>query len=94
MNDRTQRIEELVLGVLSFYEPMSFELILLDMPDEEILDIPDFNREDLEDCLKSLQKKKRIKKTTSGAEKEVFWIKAFPKKSLLQKALSFLKKFS
>ncbi len=94
MSDRAEKIEELVLGVLSFYEPMSFELILLDMPDEQILDIEDFNREDLEKCLEELLKKKRIKVTSPKTDKEVFWLKVFPKKSFLQRTLSYLKKFT
>lgn len=89
--ERSEKIESLVLEVLSFYEPMSLELILLDMPEDEILSIPEFNREDLESALKILVKKKRVKLSVLGAKKERFWIKAFPKKSLFQR---FLRRFN
>lgn len=89
MSDRFEKIEALVLEVLSFYEPMSLELILLDMPEERIAEIPDFNREELEDILKKLKKESRI--TSSTVKKETYWIKKIPRKSLLKRFLSRLK---
>lgn len=91
MNDRQIKIENLVLEVLSFYEPMSFELILLDMPEDKILDIPDFNREDLEKTLDLLLKKKRIKLSSNKINKEIYWIKVFPKKGIFKRLLSFFR---
>jgi hypothetical protein len=88
MNERQNKIEALILEVLSFYEPMSFELILLDMPEKQILEISNFNREDLEKTLKILIKKKRIKVSSSKSDKEVFWIKVIPKKGLLRRISS------
>jgi hypothetical protein len=85
MDERAKKIEELVLEVLSFYEPMSFELILLDMPEERIFEISEFNREDLEEMLKLLVLSKKIKITSKKSDKEVFWIKVFPKKSLIER---------
>lgn len=90
MNQRDKLIEDLILEVLSFYEPMSLELILLDMPKERIAEIENFNREDLEKTLKLLKKKKRIKKTSKRSEKEDFWIKIFPKKGVLHRFLSYV----
>jgi hypothetical protein len=91
MSERSNKIEALVLEVLSFYEPMSFELILLDMPEDKILDIPDFNREDLEKTLSLLIKKKRIKVSSKKSEKEIFWIKVFPKKGVFKRLFSFFR---
>jgi hypothetical protein len=91
MSERSIKIEALVLEVLSFYEPMSFELILLDMPEDKILGIPDFNREDLEKTLSLLIKKKRIKVSSNKSEKEIFWIKVFPRKGVFRRLLLFFR---
>ena len=90
MGDRNEKVEELVLETLSFYEPMSFELILLDMPRERILDIPNFNREDLEKALSSLKESKKIKELSLNSKNEICWIKVFPKKGLIKRIYSFL----
>ncbi|MBK26961.1 MAG: hypothetical protein CME70_23360 [Halobacteriovorax sp.] len=89
---RKEDIESLVLEVLSFYEPMSFELILLDIPDERIAQIPDFCRADLEEALKLLEKKKKVKLSLENEKKEKFWIKVFPKKSILSQIFSYFRR--
>jgi len=70
---------------------MSFELVLLDIPDERIAQIPDFCRADLEEALKLLEKKKKIKLSMDIQTKEKFWIKLFPKKSILSRVISLIR---
>lgn len=91
MSSRQEKIEGLVLQVLSYYEPMSFEMILLDMPQDLIREIPDFNREELDQALLSLKKQKLIKLMSKPKDKDKLWLRLFPKKSIIQRLLSYLK---
>ncbi|MCP4915157.1 MAG: hypothetical protein GY909_18705 [Oligoflexia bacterium] len=84
MSSRQEKIDSLVLQVLSFYEPMSFEKILLDMPDDRIAEIEDFNREDLDKALEKLVKKK-LAKLSYGEKKEKFWLRQIPKRSIFSR---------
>lgn len=91
MSDRTSQIENLVLEVLSFYEAMTFELILMDMPEERVKQISNFNREDLESALTILLKKKKIKVVSKKSDNDKSWIKIFPKKGLLKRILTYFR---
>lgn len=73
------KLEELVLGTFSFYEPMTFSKVILDMDSEALKNFPNFSREDLEDIIKNLEKKKLIK--SSQIDKEVGWIRIHPKRA-------------
>lgn len=71
--------EELILTTLSFYEPLRWEQIILDL-DESFLKVnPNFSKEDLEGVLITLEKKKLIKKQ---GKKDPLWLRKFPKKRL------------
>jgi hypothetical protein len=76
-------IEELVLGTTSFFEPMTLSQIILDFDDKKLSNFPDFDKEQLIQIIKYLEKKKILKKVT--IDKEVGWIKIQPKRSWLQK---------
>ena len=52
------------------------------MPIERIKEVGEFTKEDLEATLKDLTKKKKIKVAHVKDNKEVFYLKLFPKKSL------------
>lgn len=73
------KIDELVLETLSFYEPMTFANIILDFNDELLAGFPDFDKEQLVQVLSHLEQKKLIKKVMQ--EKEVAWIRVFRKRS-------------
>lgn len=74
-----QKLNDLVLSTLSFYEPMTFSRIILDFDNNKLSNFPEFAKEDLQDILKVLEKKKSIKRVT--LDKEDAWIRVFPKRS-------------
>jgi hypothetical protein len=79
-------LEEFVLGTLSFYEPMTFSKIIIDLDSDALLGFPEFTREDLTVVLSSLEKQKVIK--TLPIDKESGWIRIHPKKALWKRLLS------
>jgi hypothetical protein len=79
-------LEELVLGTTSFFEPMTLSKIILDFDDKKLLNFPDFDKEQLIQIIKYLEKKKKLKKVT--IDKEVGWVKVQPKRSWLKKLFS------
>lgn len=83
-------LEELVLGTLSFYEPMTFSNIILDFSSELLKDFPNFDKSDLEAILKELEKKKLIKKIIldRSPHKEFAWIRLYPKRSWWKRIFS------
>lgn len=74
-----QKLNDLVLSTLSFYEPMTFSRIILDFDNKELENFPEFAKEDLQDILTSLSKKKFIKRVR--LDKEDAWIRVLPKRS-------------
>lgn len=72
-------MHELVLSTLSFYEPMTFSKIILDFDNNLLKDFPEFSREDLQEILKVLEKKKLVKKTLQ--DKEDAWVRVLPKRA-------------
>lgn len=71
-------LDELILETLSFLEPMSTESLILDFDSDRLQQFPDFNKETLEQKLKSLVKKKKVKLIKG---KEPTYIKLMPKRS-------------
>ena len=68
---------------LSFLEPMSLEMIFLDM-DKEFLNLnPSLTTEDLLKELKKLEKQKKVKK--SKIEGQFYWIRIYPKRPWYKK---------
>jgi hypothetical protein len=74
-----QKLEELVLMTLSFFEVMTFSQIILDFDNDLLKDFPDFDKKQLQETLDLLVKRKIIKKATVG--KEVGWIRVYHKRS-------------
>lgn len=70
-------LDELILETLSFLEPMSVERLILDFDSDRLQQFPDFDKETLENKLKALVKKKRVK-VIKGAENS--YIKLMPKR--------------
>ena len=75
--DNTDDLDELILETLSFFEPMTFEKIILDFDPVKLRLFPHFNREVLNERLTYLKKKKKIK-IIKG--KESCYIKKVPKR--------------
>lgn len=76
--------QDSVLEVLSFYEEMSWERIIMDFEEDFLKEHADFNKETLENILLSLSKKKLINvRISENGEK--LYKKPFPKKSLWRK---------
>ncbi len=76
-------LEELILVTLSFYEPMTFSQIIIDFDAEKLKQFPEFDREQLQSILNTLENKKILKKVK--IDKESGWIKVLPKKSFFKK---------
>ncbi len=82
-------LEEELEKTLSYFEPMSLEMIYIDFSNEFLTANHSYTIEDLELALKSLEAQKKIKR--SKKEKQIFWIKLYPKKSILKRILALLK---
>jgi len=82
-------LENELLKTLSFFEPMSLDLIYLDLDRSFVEENPNLTIDDLELSLKSLINQKKVKKIK--IDKSNLYIRNYPKKSLLHR---FLKKFS
>lgn len=67
-----------LLKTLSYFEPMSLELIYLDLSKEFTLLNNEVTVEDLLKELISLEKEKKIHSTIR--EKQKFWIRVYPRK--------------
>jgi len=71
--------EEIILSVFSFYEPMTFSKVILDLDKTQLAELGDFAREDLESTIKSLEKQKLIKAVS--VDKETGWIRIHPRRA-------------
>jgi hypothetical protein len=87
--EEKNNLEDLVLETLSFLEPMTFSQIILDFDNEKLSKFPTFSKEDLENVIHKLEKKKKLKRIT--IDKEVGWIKIQRKRSWLQNFLYYFK---
>lgn len=76
-------LEELVLVTLSFFEPMTLSQIILDFDNEKLKDFPDFDKEQLQEIITILEKKKLIQRVL--IDKEAGWLRMQPKKSWLKR---------
>lgn len=84
MSDQ-KKLTDLVLVTLSFFEPMTFSQIILDFDEEKLLDFPNFDKDQLQEIINELEKKKILKRVI--IDKEIGWIKVQPRKSWLKKIL-------
>ncbi len=71
--------ESIILSVFSFYEPMTFSKVILDLDKSQLAELGDFAREDLEATIKSLENKKLIKAVLM--DKETGWIRIHLRRS-------------
>jgi len=79
-----------LLKTLSYFEPMSIEYIYLDLSKEFTLLNPELNVEDLLKCLTQLEKEKKIK--SFRKEKQKYWQRVYPKKSLWHRFYNFFRR--
>ena len=72
-------LENLVLMTLSFFEPMTFSQVILDLDSDLLKIFPEFDKEQLQEIINFLEKKKLIKKVL--IIKETGWIRIHPKRA-------------
>jgi predicted transcriptional regulator len=84
-SNQLQDQEELILGALSFFEPMSIEKLIIDFSFQELKKRPQLNLDSLESLLGKLVKRGIIKTIEKDGEK--YYIKNFPRRK--PKALFF-----
>ncbi len=89
--DQYTPLEYELLKTLSFMEKMSLEMIYLDLSSEFLAGHTDLTMEDLNHALEQLRKKKLIVKIKEN--KEIKWIKKYPQKNILLKALARLREY-
>jgi hypothetical protein len=75
---------------LSFIEPMNMEMIYLDISSEYLLTNKDDTIEDLQKALAQLIKEKKVKVIIQ--DKHKYWIKIYPKRSLLKRISLYFSK--
>lgn len=73
------KTEHIILGVLSFYEPMTLSKVILDLNQSQVRELGDFSKEDLESTIKSLERQKLIKPV--AIDKETGWIRIHHRRS-------------
>ncbi|MBC7538918.1 MAG: hypothetical protein H7281_08855 [Bacteriovorax sp.] len=83
---KNTKLENLVLMTLSFFEPMTFSQIILDFDSDLLKDFPDFDKEQLQEVINLLEKKKFIKRLT--IDKEIGWIRVHSKRSWWKRLFS------
>lgn len=83
---KNTKLENLVLMTLSFFEPMTFSQIILDFDSDLLKDFPDFDKEQLQEVINLLEKKKFIKRLT--IDKEIGWIRVHFKRSWWKRLFS------
>lgn len=71
--------EEIILSVFSFYEPMTFSKVILDLDKTQLRELGDFAKEDLEATIKSLERQRLIRPVQ--LDKETGWIRIHPRRS-------------
>ncbi len=90
MVDKNNNFQDSVLEVLSFYEEMNWERIVMDFEEEFLKENPELNKEVLENILTNLSKKKLIQ-MRKNAKGEKHYKRLFPRKSFWRKLREFLK---
>ena len=86
MNNDFDEIDTLLLETLSFFEPMSKEMIILDFNEDRLKQLDDFDLNQLEERLEKLIKQKQLKRLKK--DKEVLYQKIMPKKSWWKRLFS------
>ncbi len=86
LNRNDQNLEDLVLETLSYFEAMTYSKIIFDFDSEKLKSFPSFHKEELQEILKRLIKKNRVKKVM--IKKELGWIKIQPKRFWWKRILS------
>ena len=81
-------IKDEVLKVLSFFEGLNKERIILEMDDYFLKTFPEFNNQDLEEILSQLLKEKKVKIITAK-NGECLYQKNMPQKSFWRRLKSF-----
>lgn len=80
------KTEEILLGVFSFYEPMTFSKLILDLGKDDLASLGHLSREELEEAINSLLKQGLIKAVT--IDKERGWIRIHPRRSWWKRLIS------
>lgn len=70
--------EQIILGVFSFFEPMTISKVILDLDQAQVSELGDFSKDDLEATIKSLEQQKLIKAVS--VDKETGWIRIHPRR--------------
>lgn len=78
--------EQIILGVFSFYEPMTFSNVILDLDKHLIGELGNFTKVDLEVTIKSLEKKKLIRPVT--IDRETGWIRVHVRRAWWKRIFS------
>lgn len=84
------QLENELLQTLSYFEPMSIEYIYIDISKEFTISHPEITIDDLLQSLNDLEKKKLIRSFRN--EKQKYWQKVYPKKSLWFRINNFFKR--
>jgi len=75
---------------LSYFEPMSLELIYLDLDAAFLKLHPSLTIEDLSETLQEMKDQKKIKENIVKEHK--YYLKLYPKRSFLTKLISYFKR--
>jgi hypothetical protein len=62
------QFQDLLLETLSFYEPMTISKMIFDFDEKKIREFRQLEQSDLMNCLKKLERAKKIKKVKIGTE--------------------------
>jgi DNA-binding MarR family transcriptional regulator len=76
--EKMTKLELHLLETLSFYTPMTFEYILIDLDAEKLMEERQLTYQDLLDTLKALEKRKLLK--GKGKDKARTWIRVMTKR--------------
>lgn len=79
------KLEELILSTLSFYEPMSFSKIVFDMDANTLKEFPNFDKDQMLLILKSLEQRGHVRKLGKG--EEVQWQRIHKKRPWWKKLI-------
>ncbi|MCK5073786.1 MAG: hypothetical protein KAQ98_10200 [Bacteriovoracaceae bacterium] len=71
-----ESLEIILLKILSFYEPLTIEKILLEIDSDEISSMPHLTMEDLEQVLLKMKKQGRLKCRGKGRDRS--WLRINP----------------
>ncbi len=73
-----EKLQEMLLETLSFFSPMSAQMIILDFDREKIDSMRELTLEDLEKSLSIMVKKGLVRRTKSG--EDIAWQRVFLKR--------------